>query len=82
MEVGFFKTPLIKMNDDKTPQNNNDVRDDPSQLSYSVREKGDRRSGIDRRRFSYVGYLPERRCGEERRGNPDRRETNSQNPLL
>ncbi len=63
------------MNDDKTPQNNDDVGEDPSHLGYSVRDKGNRRSGIDRRCFSYVGYLPERRSGEERRGTLDRRET-------
>jgi len=70
------------MNDDKTPQNNDDVGEDPSHLAYSVRDKGDRRSGIDRRHFSYVGYIPERRIGDERRGNPYRRETKIQIPPL
>ena len=61
------------MNDDKTPGKNGDFTEDPSYLVYNVREKGDRRSGIDRRLFLYEGYIPERRSGIERRGNPDRR---------
>ena len=52
-----------------------DAGEDPSYLVYNVREKGDRRSGIDRRLFSYKGYIPERRSGEERRGNLNRRKT-------
>ena len=71
------------MTDDKRPdplkQNKDDVEEDPSYLVYSARDKGDRRSGIARRRFSYVGYIPERRISEERRGNPERRETKTQN---
>ena len=74
------------MNKEKTPdpskQNNDAEIEDPSQLGYEVRSKGNRRSGIDRRQFSYVGYIPERRSGEERRGNPERRETNTQNLTL
>jgi hypothetical protein len=27
----------------------------------------DRRSGKDRRQFSYTAYIPERRCGKDRR---------------
>ena len=38
-------------------------------LSY----KGGRRSGIDRRRFSYTEHIPERRSGKERRSGFDRR---------
>jgi hypothetical protein len=60
------------MNNEKIPDPlktiNNDDGEDPSCLVYNVREKGDRRSGIDRRLFSYEGYIPERRSGEERRG--------------
>ncbi len=55
------------MNDDKTPRNNDDIAEDPSHLGYSVKDKGDRRSGIDRRHFTYLSYLPERRRGQERR---------------
>jgi len=34
---------------------------------------GGRRSGIDRRRFSYTEHIPERRSGKERRSGFDRR---------
>ncbi|RUA01822.1 MAG: hypothetical protein DSY89_03940 [Deltaproteobacteria bacterium] len=30
-------------------------------------EKGDRRTGIERREFSFTAYAPERRCGDDRR---------------
>jgi hypothetical protein len=70
----FLRSRQQKMNDDQTHQKNDDLGEDPSRPGYNVREKINRRSGIDRRCFSYVGYLPERRSGEERRGNPDRRE--------
>ena len=33
----------------------------------------DRRSGIERRQFSYNGYIPERRSGKEKRSGRDRR---------
>ena len=55
------------MNDDKTPRNNDDVGEDPSHLGYSIKDKGNRRSGIDRRHFTYLSYIPERRSGQERR---------------
>jgi hypothetical protein len=32
-----------------------------------------RRSGIDRRKFSYAMVIPERRCGKDRRTGLDRR---------
>ena len=63
------------MNDDKTIRKNGEVEEEPSYMIYNVREKGDRRSGIDRRLFLYESYIPERRSGIERRGNPDRRKT-------
>jgi hypothetical protein len=34
---------------------------------------GGRRSGIDRRQFSYAIHIPERRSGDERRNGSDRR---------
>ncbi|HDM10207.1 MAG TPA: hypothetical protein ENF92_06795 [Desulfobacteraceae bacterium] len=37
------------------------------------RDKGGRRSGIDRREFSYSSHIPERRSGRERRSGKDRR---------
>jgi hypothetical protein len=38
-----------------------------------LKDNGGRRSGKDRRVFSYAGYLPERRTGNERRSGLDRR---------
>ena len=38
-----------------------------------LRDNGGRRSGLDRRRFSYAGHVPERREGVERRISLDRR---------
>jgi hypothetical protein len=37
------------------------------------RSKKDRRSGIERRQFSYAGHIPERRMDQERRSGSDRR---------
>lgn len=42
--------------------------------SDRVSDKGGRRTGIDRREFSYSAYAPERRSGKDRRGNKDRRQ--------
>ncbi len=36
-------------------------------------DNGGRRSGIDRREFSYANHLPERRSGRDRRSGKDRR---------
>jgi hypothetical protein len=36
-------------------------------------DKGGRRSGIDRRRYSYTVHIPERRYSKDRRQNLDRR---------
>lgn len=36
-------------------------------------DNGGRRFGDDRRLYSYNGYLPERRSGDDRRSNLDRR---------
>jgi hypothetical protein len=36
-------------------------------------DSGERRSGRDRRTFSYTCYIPERRMGAERRNGQDRR---------
>ncbi len=38
-----------------------------------LRDNGGRRSGIDLRRFSYTGHIPERRDGDDRRNESDRR---------
>jgi hypothetical protein len=37
-------------------------------------DNGGRRSGLDRRKFSYSGCIPERRSGRERRSGSDRRD--------
>jgi len=36
-------------------------------------EKGGRRTGIERREFSFTAYAPERRCGDDRRCIRERR---------
>jgi hypothetical protein len=41
--------------------------------AIKLRDNGGRRTGLDRRQFSYSGYLPERRSGEDRRRQFDRR---------
>ncbi len=40
---------------------------------FGISDRGGRRSGIERRKVSILEYAPERRSGEERRGDPDRR---------
>jgi hypothetical protein len=48
----------------------------PMQLKaggVSAVDKGGRRSGFERRTFSYTCYIPERRSGQDRRGGQDRR---------
>ena len=44
-----------------------------SKLVFFLRDNGGRRSGIDRRQFSYSAHIPERRCGQDRRSRKDRR---------
>lgn len=36
-------------------------------------DNGGRRSGVERRSFSYSGHIPERRSGKDRRSGLDRR---------
>jgi hypothetical protein len=43
--------------------------------SVSFPDNGGRRGKEDRRRATDVGYSPDRRSGQERRGLEDRRET-------
>ena len=40
---------------------------------FSLADSGGRRSGTDRRQFSYFSHIPERRCGQDRRSGLDRR---------
>ena len=42
-------------------------------ISYDFKDNGGRRSGVDRRCFSYSNHIPERRREEERRSSIDRR---------
>ena len=44
-----------------------------SERTFVRRAIRDRRSGFDRRQFSYADHIPERRIEEERRGMSDRR---------
>ena len=39
----------------------------------NIMDNGGRRSGIDRRHFSYNAHVPERRSGQDRRSDKDRR---------
>ncbi len=43
-------------------------------------DKGGRRSGLDRRQFSYAGHVPERRSGEDWRSGADRRKASRLGP--
>ena len=36
-------------------------------ISIRTAEKRCRRSGLDRRQFTYTAHIPERRCGRDRR---------------
>ena len=40
---------------------------------YNLRDNGGRRSGIERRRFSYSDHIPDRRSANDRRVRSDRR---------
>jgi hypothetical protein len=41
--------------------------------NLKLRDNGGRRSGVDRRQYSYTLHIPERRSGLERRSGKDRR---------
>jgi hypothetical protein len=41
--------------------------------AVGIRDRGGRRFGEDRRKLSILGYSPERRSGQDRRTNEDRR---------
>ena len=43
-------------------------------MKHALLDNGGRRSGFDRREFSYTAYIPERRSGKERRSGQDRRQ--------
>jgi hypothetical protein len=42
-------------------------------------EKQDRRSNVDRRKFSYTEYIPERRSNDDRRKREDAKEKTEDN---
>lgn len=42
-------------------------------MTLAISDNGGRRSGIERRLFSYTIHIPERRSGKERRSGVDRR---------
>jgi hypothetical protein len=42
-------------------------------VTHNLRDNGGRRSGIERRRFSYEEHIPERRAQGDRRLSDDRR---------
>ena len=42
-------------------------------MRYILSDNGGRRSGIERREFSYDQHIPERRSGMDRRNGDDRR---------
>jgi hypothetical protein len=44
-----------------------------SKVVFFDKDNGGRRSGIERRQFSYSSHIPERRRDEDRRTGPDRR---------
>jgi hypothetical protein len=43
------------------------MRADKRRVQISVPQNGDKRLGIERRRFSYDVHIPERRSGQNRR---------------
>ncbi len=44
-----------------------------TKLELTIHDKGGNRIGIDRRRFEYTAFIPERRSGKDRRKGFDRR---------
>ena len=42
-------------------------------------DNGGKRSGVDRRQFSYSSHIPERRSNKDRRGGFDRRKARDSN---
>jgi hypothetical protein len=50
-----------------------EVNNEVWNMKNTSKDKGGRRSGIERRQFSYDEYLPERRSGKDRRSGFDRR---------
>ena len=57
----ILRAEAIKINGAVIPLKN--------KVIWSVADYSDRRSIIERRQFSYITHLPERRSGEDRRSN-------------
>jgi DNA-binding XRE family transcriptional regulator len=52
----------------------NSINSDENEIIASlIRDNGGKRSGLERRQFSYDNHIPERRSGKERRSGLDRR---------
>jgi len=49
------------------------MRETEMETRVPLKDHGGRRSGIERRQFSYSIHIPERRSGKDRRVLPDRR---------
>ncbi len=49
-------------------------------MSAKLKDNGGRRSGIDRRQFSYLVHIPERRSGQQRQSEIDRRSGKGSSP--
>ncbi|MCK4987787.1 MAG: hypothetical protein KAS40_19775 [Desulfobacterales bacterium] len=54
---------------------NSKIKMTDSQEKSHLMAKVDRRSGKDRRQFSYTAYIPERRSGKDRRSRKSRKRT-------
>jgi hypothetical protein len=54
---------------------NSKIKMTDSQEKSNLMAKVDRRSGKDRRQFSYTAYIPERRSGKDRRSRESRKRT-------
>lgn len=63
---GVLGDPVIRYQEERIFSLN-----DP--ISGLISDNGGRRTGVDRRRFSYSDYIPERRSGHDRRIISDRR---------
>lgn len=66
-DMGRFSTVNIK------PHELKDTSLSGSDVANKIIDNGGRRSGYDRREFTYSGHIPERRATSDRRRTEDRR---------